>query len=337
MTRRTPASDRPLHRCAVDRGRPGGQHAGGVPARPRRCTPSGSRRRRALARRQRPKSDLRAYARRPPRRHASATSTNRRLTVFKRYFRWALRERLVGADPTLKLLARSQPLRVPKTLSEAQVEALLARARRGGRARRLPLPRREAARPAVPLPARERWTHAALSSGSGDAPSGSGRHSTTRRARRSTRARVSWASPATGGAEIDRLARRGTRRVSPSRSRVSQGSTSRSRGEDSASLACATSRREEAGPRADLAASYQHAIVRALVQKARDASAGPASSTSQSSVVSLRTPSSSRVSRGRFAPLELCTDNAAMIASQGRYAESLPYPGYLALDAYASF
>lgn len=54
-----------------------------------------------------------------------ATSANRRLTVFKRYFRWALRERLIETDPTLKLLTARQPLRVPKTLSEAQVEALL--------------------------------------------------------------------------------------------------------------------------------------------------------------------------------------------------------------------
>jgi integrase/recombinase XerD len=61
-------------------------------------------------------------------RHASsrATTANRRLTVFKRYFRWALRERLVSSDPTLKLLAARQPLRVPKLLSELQVEALLA-------------------------------------------------------------------------------------------------------------------------------------------------------------------------------------------------------------------
>jgi integrase/recombinase XerD len=55
-----------------------------------------------------------------------ATSANRRLTVFKRYFRWALRERLITADPTLKLQSAKQPLRVPKTLTEAQVEALLA-------------------------------------------------------------------------------------------------------------------------------------------------------------------------------------------------------------------
>lgn len=56
---------------------------------------------------------------------SKATSSNRRLTVFKRYFRWALREHLLASDPTLKLLTARQPLRVPKTLSEAQVEALL--------------------------------------------------------------------------------------------------------------------------------------------------------------------------------------------------------------------
>ncbi len=61
-------------------------------------------------------------------RHAStrATTANRRLTVFRRYFRWAVREHLLAADPTLRLLAARQALRVPKVLSEAQVEALLA-------------------------------------------------------------------------------------------------------------------------------------------------------------------------------------------------------------------
>jgi integrase/recombinase XerD len=54
-----------------------------------------------------------------------ATSANRRLTVFKRYFRWALRERVVQADPTLRMLAAKQSMRVPKTLSEQQVELLL--------------------------------------------------------------------------------------------------------------------------------------------------------------------------------------------------------------------
>ena len=60
-------------------------------------------------------------------RHAQtrATTANRRLTVFKRYFRWALREGFIRIDPTLRLNSARQPLRVPKTLSEAQVEALL--------------------------------------------------------------------------------------------------------------------------------------------------------------------------------------------------------------------
>ncbi len=69
-------------------------------------------------------ADLNAYF---AARHAQsrATTANRRLTVFKRYFRWALRERLITADPTMKLQSARQPLRVPKTLTEAQVELLL--------------------------------------------------------------------------------------------------------------------------------------------------------------------------------------------------------------------
>ncbi len=69
-------------------------------------------------------ADLNAYF---AARHAQsrATTANRRLTVFKRYFRWALRERVITADPTMKLQSARQPLRVPKTLTEAQVELLL--------------------------------------------------------------------------------------------------------------------------------------------------------------------------------------------------------------------
>ncbi|MDE2417351.1 MAG: site-specific tyrosine recombinase XerD [Burkholderiales bacterium] len=68
--------------------------------------------------------DLQAYF---AARHAvtKATTANRRLTVFKRYFRWALREGVLSVDPTLKLQSARQALRVPKTMTEAQVEALL--------------------------------------------------------------------------------------------------------------------------------------------------------------------------------------------------------------------
>ena len=70
-------------------------------------------------------ADLLAYM---AERHATsrATTANRRLTVFKRYFRWAVRERGASADPTLRLASAKQPMRVPRTLSEAQVDALLA-------------------------------------------------------------------------------------------------------------------------------------------------------------------------------------------------------------------
>jgi integrase/recombinase XerD len=69
-------------------------------------------------------ADLLAYV---AARHAAsrATTANRRLSVFKRYFRWALRERRIDADPTLRLTSARQPMRVPKTLSEPQVDALL--------------------------------------------------------------------------------------------------------------------------------------------------------------------------------------------------------------------
>ena len=53
------------------------------------------------------------------------SSAGRRLSVFKRFFRWALRENLATADPTLKLDAPRQRLRMPASLTEAQVEALL--------------------------------------------------------------------------------------------------------------------------------------------------------------------------------------------------------------------
>jgi tRNA N6-adenosine threonylcarbamoyltransferase len=88
---------------------------------------------------------------------------------------------------------------------------------------------------------------------------------------------------------------------------------------------------------ADLAASYQRAIVRALVGRLREAA--EASGLPRVAVVGgvaanseLRTA----LPDARFVPLELCTDNAAMIASCARFVEPLPYPRYLALDAYAS-
>jgi integrase/recombinase XerD len=54
------------------------------------------------------------------------STANRRLSVLKRFYQLALRERHVAADPCLKMASAKQPLRFVHTLSESQVEALLA-------------------------------------------------------------------------------------------------------------------------------------------------------------------------------------------------------------------
>jgi N6-L-threonylcarbamoyladenine synthase len=89
--------------------------------------------------------------------------------------------------------------------------------------------------------------------------------------------------------------------------------------------------------RADLAASYQHAIVRALVERVREA-AVHAGRERIAIVGGVAANSALRAAlpEAAAAPLALCTDNAAMIASAARWAEAVPYPRYLALDAYAS-
>jgi N6-L-threonylcarbamoyladenine synthase len=98
----------------------------------------------------------------------------------------------------------------------------------------------------------------------------------------------------------------------------------------------------EAGRRrADLAASYQRAIVESLVIRIERglaqtglerlaigggvAANGPLRERLSSLGVELDVP-----------PTQLCTDNAAMIASAARYVPQLSFPDYLALDVYAS-
>ena len=95
--------------------------------------------------------------------------------------------------------------------------------------------------------------------------------------------------------------------------------------------------RELARRRADLAASYQRAIVRALSGRLREA----AEQTGHGTIavvggVAANSELRAALPEARFAPLALCTDNAAMVASAGRFADPVPLPGYLGLDAYAS-
>jgi len=89
--------------------------------------------------------------------------------------------------------------------------------------------------------------------------------------------------------------------------------------------------------RADLAASYQRAIVRALVERAT-AAAEQLGADRVAVVGGVAANSELRASlpEAALAPLDLCTDNAAMIASAARYVEEIPFARYLALDAYAS-
>ncbi len=89
--------------------------------------------------------------------------------------------------------------------------------------------------------------------------------------------------------------------------------------------------------KADLAASYQRAIVRALVERTRMA----AEQLGHERIAVVGGVAANSELRGSLpdaalVPLALCTDNAAMIASAGRYAEPLAAPAYLDLDAYAA-
>jgi N6-L-threonylcarbamoyladenine synthase len=99
-------------------------------------------------------------------------------------------------------------------------------------------------------------------------------------------------------------------------------------------------------PKADLAASYQHAIVEALALRVERAieqtglrrvalGGGVAANTAlRARIEALDGVAGLRPVTVHVPPRELCTDNAAMIASAARYTAPLAHPAYLALDAY---
>ena len=55
-----------------------------------------------------------------------STSSNRKISCFKRFYQWAVYSNLCITDPTVKLVQAKNVARLPKNLSESQVEALLA-------------------------------------------------------------------------------------------------------------------------------------------------------------------------------------------------------------------
>ena len=93
--------------------------------------------------------------------------------------------------------------------------------------------------------------------------------------------------------------------------------------------------------RADLAASYQRAIVEALADRcARALRETGVERLALGGGVAANGPLRARVRElgvpVAIPPMELCTDNAAMIASAARWVQPIAFPGYLGLEAYAS-
>jgi N6-L-threonylcarbamoyladenine synthase len=141
-----------------------------------------------------------------------------------------------------------------------------------------------------------------------------------------------------GGAELDRLAREGD----PEAFRFP---VARVPGLDFSFSGVKTAllyevrkqERELEARKADLAASYQRAIVRALTRRTLEA----ARQTGAERIaivggVAANSELRAALPDATAPPLELCTDNAAMIASAARYTEVIPSPGYLGLDAFSS-
>ena len=88
---------------------------------------------------------------------------------------------------------------------------------------------------------------------------------------------------------------------------------------------------------ADLAASYQRALVGALVDRTREAAERTAARrVAIVGGVAANSELRAALPEAAAAAPALCTDNAAMIASAARFVVPVSYPHYLALDAYAS-
>ena len=141
--------------------------------------------------------------------------------------------------------------------------------------------------------------------------------------------------PYPGGAEIDRLARTGDPEAYAFPvARV--GGLDFSFSGLKTALLYAVRRLDEAQlreRRADLAASYQRAIVRALVERLE---ATGADRLAVVGGVAANSALRAALPDAVAAPLTLCTDNAAMIASAARYTAAVAPPDYLDLDAFAT-
>src|SRR5262249_57685782 len=71
------------------------------------------------------RSDIESFLAAQFRGKARATSINRRLSSLRRFYRLQTAQGALAADPTLRIRSPKMPRRLPKALSEPQVEALL--------------------------------------------------------------------------------------------------------------------------------------------------------------------------------------------------------------------
>ncbi len=72
------------------------------------------------------RGDVEAFLADQYRAKAKATSVARRLSTLRRFYRLQIQQGVLSTDPTLQVTAPKLPRRLPKNLSEAQVDALLA-------------------------------------------------------------------------------------------------------------------------------------------------------------------------------------------------------------------
>jgi N6-L-threonylcarbamoyladenine synthase len=141
-----------------------------------------------------------------------------------------------------------------------------------------------------------------------------------------------------GGAELDRLARSGDPEAFAFPVARLEGFDFSFSGVKTALLYTARELGDDVDSRrADLAASYQRALVRALVERTQAAAAEVGHDrVAVVGGVAANSELREALADAALAPLELTTDNAAMIASAARFTDPVPYPSYLGLDAYAS-
>ena len=276
-------------------------------------------------------------------------ASRRHLELVSPVVRAALEDAGIGFDDVERVGVTQGPGLVGALLVGLSAAKALAWARgiaaRPGRPpprpRRDPLPRPGSARAAVHVPPRERGPHAGALR-PGQVGLRRARLDARRRGGRGVRQGGEAARPRVSRRRRDRPSRR--RRAIPrrlrSRWRGSRASTSRSPGLKTA-LLYAVRELAERRARAHVAPTWRpRTSARSSARSSEGFARAPTRPATATIAVVGGVAANSELRAAlpdaRFAPLNLCTDNAAMVASAARFARPLASPDYLALDAYSS-